>query len=612
MAGDVVPGTGSPGPYSPGMDAPIPIELLLAGRDLTEPKLSPDGAFVAFVERWRGAASIVIVPTVGGPERLLTAGPDPSPGRGLGGGCFDWHPDGTGIVYCAAGELWFQTMTGGAQQWTSLGGDARAPAFAPDGSFLVFALDEGQVWRLPLDGESVAGDPVRLDDGADEFCFDPAVAPCASTVVWQAWNPPAMPWDAAFVVTTNAATGAIERWRPPGAAVQQPGFMPDGTGVCVHDASGWLNVHIGDDPLLAEPFEHAGPTWGMGQRSFVPSPDGRHVAFCRNERGFGRLCVVELTTGTVTDVGRGGHGQLTWRGADLVALRTGAVTPTQVVRYDMAALDDSPGTKPPRTVLAVGPPFGWSGHGLPEPQLIDVARGDTTLHARRYAAGSGRLLCWVHGGPTDQWQADFRPRIAYWWSRGWDVLVVDPRGTTGHGRAYQQALNGQWGRLDVDDTAALIAHAHVAGWAGPESTAIIGGSSGGLTVLGLLADHPGLVACGVASYPVSDLAALAEATHRFEAHYTDTLVGSSSFEVLSPINRADRISAPLLMFHGTDDDVVPLAQSESVAAAMRSAGGSVELVVYEGEGHGFRDPANVRDEYERTERFLAGSVTPWQ
>ena len=218
------------------------------------------------------------------------------------------------------------------------------------------------------------------------------------------------------------------------------------------------------------------------------------------------------------------------------------------------------------------------------------------------------MMCWVHGGPTEQWMVEFRPRVSYWWSRGWDVLVVDPRGSTGHGRDYQRALNGAWGRLDVDDTAALIAHAHDRGWATAETTAMIGGSSGGLTVLGVLADHSGLVACGVASYPVSDLGSLAEATHRFEAHYTDTLVGPiddiESFTRLSPLHRADQIRGPLLVFHGTDDPVVPVGQSRALAAAVTASGGEVELVEYAGEGHGFRVPENVRDEYARTEAFL--------
>jgi len=221
------------------------------------------------------------------------------------------------------------------------------------------------------------------------------------------------------------------------------------------------------------------------------------------------------------------------------------------------------------------------------------------------------MLCWVHGGPTDQWRVDFRPRIAYWWSRGWDVLVVDPRGTTGHGRDYQQALNGAWGRMDVDDAASLIAHAHDAGWATPHRTVMIGGSSGGLTVLGLLADHPALVAGAVASYPVSDLSGLAASTHRFEAHYTDSLVGSPSepatarlMATLSPLHRAESIVGPLLLFHGTDDPVVPIEQSDALVDSIRRHGGDVDYVVYDGEGHGFRDPANQRDEYVRTQWFL--------
>ncbi len=159
-----------------------------------------------------------------------------------------------------------------------------------------------------------------------------------------------------------------------------------------------------------------------------------------------------------------------------------------------------------------------------------------------------------------------------------------------------------------DDTAALIRHAHATGWARPATTAVIGSSSGGLTVLGVLADHPDLVAGGVASAPVSDLAALSGATHRFEAHYTETLVGGADgagrYRKHSPISRADRIAGPLLVVHGAEDPVVPVEHSRRLAEAVLDAGGEVELVVYDGEGHGIREPDHVRDEYERTERFL--------
>ena len=136
-------------------------------------------------------------------------------------------------------------------------------------------------------------------------------------------------------------------------------------------------------------------------------------------------------------------------------------------------------------------------------------------------------------------------------------------------------------------------------------------------MLGVLADHSDLVAGGVASYPVSDLKALTQVTHRFEAHYTDTLVApndgsvesEAAFERLSPIHRAECITSPLLIFHGTEDPVVPIGQSDALVDTVEAVGGRVEYVVYDGEGHGFRQPEHVDDEYERTEVFLARVVS---
>lgn len=593
---------------------PIPLELVLGGRDLTEPRPAPDGAVVAFVQRWRGGTALTTVPVDGGPERMLAGPVDPAPGRGLGGGCFAWLPGSDAVVFVGVdGELYLQPLVGAGRRLTGFERSCRAPDVAPDGTFVVCAVDDAEVWRVELGAAppGAVGGPAparRLDDGSDAFCADPVVGPSGAVVSWQAWSPPAMPWDAAERVDVrldrDGEVRGIERWRPEDGAVQQPGFLADGTPTCVHDGDGWLNVHIGGEPSPSEPAEHAGPSWGMGQRSYAVSPDGRTVAVDRNERGFGRLLLLDRASGEISTLGRGVHGQLSWSGDRIVALRSGARSPTSVVVYEPASGQ--------RRVLAVGPAGSWPLERLPEPEPVEVDHDGVTLHARRFGAGRGRLLCWVHGGPTDQWRVDFRPRVAYWWSRGWDVLVVDPRGTTGHGRAYQQALHGSWGRLDVDDTAALVRDAHGRGWARPETTALVGGSSGGLTVLGVLADHPDLVAGGITSYPVSDLTTLARATHRFEAHYTETLVGpiddEARYRELSPLDRAGRIAGPLLVLHGSDDPVVPVGQSRALVEAVRAGGGDVELVVYEGAGHGLRDPDHVRDEYARTGRFLSRLV----
>jgi dipeptidyl aminopeptidase/acylaminoacyl peptidase len=137
----------------------------------------------------------------------------------------------------------------------------------------------------------------------------------------------------------------------------------------------------------------------------------------------------------------------------------------------------------------------------------------------------------------------------------------------------------------------------------------MGGSSGGMTVLGLLGLHPGLAAAGVALYPVTDLSDLAARSHRFEAHYTVSLVGPLDdvdlYRERSPLTFADHIVAPLLVLHGDADPVVPIEQSVRLVERVRASGGQIEFHVMEGEGHGFRGVENKLAEYRRIGEFLA-------
>jgi dipeptidyl aminopeptidase/acylaminoacyl peptidase len=586
----------------------IPVERCIVSRDLTEPRLDPGGRCIVYAMASGGSAALIIDMLDGMPARQLTAHPAPRPGRGFGGGCWCWTPDGSAVIYSAVdGNLWIQPVpTGGVRRLTEHGPErtAAAPAIASDGSRVVYVLDEAEIWSTRLDD----GSTERLDDASADFVFDPCPTPDGSGVSWQAWNVPDMPWDASRGQrATFDRTGVVDH--PGRAAIQQIRFMPDGSQLCLRDDNGWLNLWHRDSPLVDEPFEHGGPSWGMGQRSFAASPDGRRIAFTRNERGFGRLCVVHVASGAVETVARGVHGQLSWQGGRLAGLRSGARTPTQIVVYDDANWE--------RTVVAVGPLSGWENLPLAEPDLLEITATDgCTVHARLYRADTStdRMLCWLHGGPTDQWQVTFMPRVAYWRARGWNVLVPDHRGSTGHGRDYQQALRGRWGELDVSDTVDVVTHAHSHGWGTPAQTAIVGSSAGGFTALGVIASQPHLSAAAIVAYPVTDLLDLAERSHRFERHYTDSLVGplpdaAALYDERAPTNFADRLTTtPLLVMHGDSDPVVPIEQSQAFVDRCVEAGGDVEFVVYEGEGHGFRQPDNQLDEYHRMQGFLATHV----
>ncbi|MEO8264331.1 MAG: prolyl oligopeptidase family serine peptidase [Ilumatobacteraceae bacterium] len=585
----------------------IAVERCIVSRDLTEPRLDPAGRCLVYAMAAAGPAALMIDLLDGSPVRQLTSFPPPRPGRGFGGGCWCWAAGGSAVIYVAIdGNLWVQPLRGGVRQLTTHGPDrsAAAPAVTADGSRVLYVLDEAEVWAALLRD----GSTDRLDDGSADFVFDPCATPDSAGASWQAWNVPDMPWDSSRVQhATFGASGVVDERGA--ASIQQIRYQPDGVDTCLRDDSGFLNVWRGGAPLVDEPFEHGGPSWGMGQRSFAASPDSQRVAFTRNEGGFGRLCVVDVGSRTVREVARGVHGQLSWQGNRLAALRSGARTPTQVVVYDDDSWDCA--------VVAVGPLSGWEDAGLAEPDLVEVGAGDGgMLHARLYRADAptDRLLCWLHGGPTDQWQVTFMPRIAYWRALGWNVLVPDHRGSTGHGRAYQQALRGRWGELDVSDIADVIAHAHSHGWGAPARTAIIGSSAGGFTALGVAAAHQSLIAAAIVAYPVTDLCDLAERSHRFERHYTESLVGPSPeaaalYHGRSPTTFAERLTAtPLLVMHGDSDRVVPIEQSRAFVERCRAAGAQVEFVVYEGEGHGFRRPENQLDEYRRMQVFLATHV----
>ncbi|MDQ6616155.1 MAG: LpqB family beta-propeller domain-containing protein [Actinomycetota bacterium] len=607
------------------------------GRVLAEPRLSPDAQSVAFVATAGGRGALVVVPVTGGPETVVTADPPPPPTASYGGGVFDWTPKSDSLVYVGADRLLYrQRVAGGSPRLVVGDGPVASPAVSPDGSRVAYVRDGRHVAVASLDDGGPW--PIRLSEAPD-FAFDPAWSPDGRAVAWHEWDVPAMPWDDSRVMLASFDDGGAPRVAavPVGspAAVSQPRFSPGGTVLAfLCDAAGWLNLWQarpdGTDamPLVSEGAEHGGPSWGPGQRSYAWSPDGRHLVFCRNEAGFGRLCLVAVTgegAGAIRDLDRGVYCGLTWVGDRIAGVRSGARTPDQVVVLDVSpesGLAPAPrSASPRRRILARGPVAGFEAQGLVEPEPVTwegeaVANLGTTVHGRLYRGGvggggdlAGLLLVWIHGGPTGQDQVRFNARAAFFCDRGASVLQVDHRGTTGWGRAYAQALHGGWGRLDVADAAEAMRAAAAQGWGDPGRMVPIGSSSGGLTVLLLLATHPELCAAGVDLYGVTDLFDLDETTHRFEGHYLRSIVGelpaeANRYQARSPINVAGRITSPLLVLHGSADNVVPKSQSDSLVAAVRAAGGTVEYHVYDGEGHGWNRAEIVEDELERTSAFL--------
>ena len=215
----------------------------------------------------------------------------------------------------------------------------------------------------------------------------------------------------------------------------------------------------------------------------------------------------------------------------------------------------------------------------------------------------------IHGGPTSQARAGWNPQAQFFATRGYAVLLVNYRGSTGYGRDYMLKLRGNWGVCDVEDATSGVRHLADAGRIDPERTVIMGGSAGGFTVLQVMTQMPEAFTAGICLYGVANQFHLAAETHKFEAHYLDSLLGplpeaSRIYRERSPLYYADRIKRPLAIFQGEIDRVVPRQQSDLIVEALKRNGTPHVYHVYEGEGHGWRKRETIEHFYRAVEAFL--------
>ena len=211
------------------------------------------------------------------------------------------------------------------------------------------------------------------------------------------------------------------------------------------------------------------------------------------------------------------------------------------------------------------------------------------------AEGATPLLLDVHGGPHNAWMPIADPGFLYHQqlvSRGWSVLIVNPRGSDGYGDAFFRGVTGAWGTADADDLTIGV-HALVAeGLADPAKLAVTGYSYGGFSVCSLTSLFPNLFAAAIAGGVVSDIAAmshtadLAGVFSRLEMGQGRAL-DHAALRAASPIARVHDVCTPTLILHGLEDQRCPVQQAEAWFAGLREAGAPAQLVMYPGASHLF-------------------------
>jgi dipeptidyl aminopeptidase/acylaminoacyl peptidase len=229
------------------------------------------------------------------------------------------------------------------------------------------------------------------------------------------------------------------------------------------------------------------------------------------------------------------------------------------------------------------------------PPLIVISHGGP-----KYSAPDGELpplIVISHGGPTSRTDTELSLTRQYMTSRGFAVVDVNYRGSTGYGRAYRQMLNGEWGVADVEDCIHAARYLVEQGKADGKRLIIRGGSAGGYTTLCALVFHD-VFALGTSYFGVADAEALALDTHKFEARYLDSMIGPYPEQIelyreRSPIHFVDQITAPLILLQGREDKVVLPSQAKIMVEALEEKGLPYAYLEFEGEAHGFRDSKNI-------------------
>ncbi len=610
--------------------SPITGKTLSQGMSFSDLMWNSTGALV-WRERFQGKGRLIVQPGSGQASRILNTALSAGGGVGYGGGSFAVDEEHVFFVEEDSKRIYKQKLSSGlAQPLTPEYGAISSPRVSPDGQSLLYIHhyeNDDCLALVDTDGDNW---PRKLVFG-DDFYMHPRWHPEMSHVAWISWNHPHMPWDGttlslAELDLTNPDKPCLGKVQTiagdENTATFQPEFSPRGRYLAyVSDQSGWWQLYIYDleshehRQLTDTPAEHGKPAWQQEMRTFAFSADGACVYIIRNQNGMGSIQQIEISSAECTRLDI--NPQYTWFeqiavspvDSQLACIASGGSTPPRILSFQpgkqATVLRRATSEEIPRNVYSTPQHITWQGmdgedvHGLYYPPRST----DQSL------PGQPPLIVLIHGGPTSQRVASFQPEVQYFTSRGYAVLQPNYRGSTGYGRAYRNALRSKWGVYDVRDAVSGARHLAAEKKVNEEKLVIMGSSAGGYTALKTLVDYPGVFRAGISLYGIANQFTLVADTHKFEQHYSDSLLGplpqkAELYRERSPLFKAHKIQDAVAIFQGGEDKVVSQDQAEAIVQALKENGVPHEYHLYPEEGHGFRKPETIQDFYQKVEQFL--------
>jgi dipeptidyl aminopeptidase/acylaminoacyl peptidase len=462
-------------------------------------------------------------------------------------------------------------------------------------------------------------EPGRVLVGGHNFFASPRLSPDGRWLIWLAWDHPNMPWNGTTLYLSgfDDAGNVTERLSIAGSvseSIFQPEWSSDGRSIFfVSDRSNWWNLYRFDlasrtsEPLAPMAAEFGAPLWRLGASTYACAGSDRIVCVY-STGGLGQLAVLDLKSKSLEPfetpftefsfVRADGNNAVCRVGAPnhpasifMLDLTSGA---HRILKKETELLDQSelPIADYLSTVRSIefSTTDGNTAYGLFYPPRNPDYLGP--------ADERPPLLVKCHGGPTASASSVLDLTTQFWTSRGIAVLDVNHGGSTGFGRAFRDRLHLNWGIVDVDDCINAAKFLVAEGLVDDKRIVIRGGSAGGYTTLAALVFRD-FFHGGASYYGVSDVAALARETHKFESRYLDWLIGPypqamERYRERSPLYHADKLSKPVIFFQGAEDAIVPPSQAEALVEALRRKGEPVGYLLFSGEQHGFRKAATIQ------------------
>ena len=499
----------------------------------------------------------------------------------------------------------------------------------PDGATVICVRERhendgvtNELVSIPVEG---SGAP-RIIVGGRDFFSNPRISPDGAKLAWLAWDLPWMPWDGCELWAAGIDAGAdvsgarLVAGELDGESIFQPEWSPGGDLHFVSDRSGWWNLYRQDgadaEALYPMEAEFGWPQWVFGEASYGFLGDGRIVCIYGSQ-GIQHVALLDPGSAELVDLDLPytaiGDPSLSVQGDRILFVGASPTLAPQIVQLDFASRAVE--------VLERSSDLRIDTGYLSVPRSIEFpTEGGKTAHAHFYPPASKDfagppseappLIVMSHGGPTSESCAELDVGKQFFTSRGFAVVDVNYGGSTGYGREYRRRLIGNWGVVDTADCINAARYLVDRGDADASRLLIRGGSAGGYTTLCALTFHDDFAA-GASYYGISDLEPFATGdTHKFERQYEHTLIGPfpeaiEVYRARSPIHFVDRISCPVILLQGDQDEVVPPSQAEVMVEALRANGLPYAYLLFEGEQHGFRKSQNIVAALEAEVSFYA-------